>query len=73
MTIKNFIELTKIFTRSPFDTILLKQNEVRFFYYKNMDDKNMDVQRRFMELTKEKKEIFSFEKMKPNLVFFNMD
>ena len=27
MVIKNFIDLTKVFTRSPFDTVLLKQKE----------------------------------------------
>ena len=71
--ISNFIKLTKIFTSSPFDSILLLQN------------KSMEIMGEFNEIQaieegvmalaneKKKKEIFSFKKINPSLVFFNRD
>ena len=70
--IKNFISLTKVFTRSPFDTILLKQTKsIEMFGY----DENQAKQEEINDLADDnkKQEIFSFEQIKPSLVFFNRD
>ena len=71
--IKNFIDLTKVFTRSPFDTILLKQTKSIEMFGKY--DENQAKEDEIMDLAdKDKKqEIFSFEQIKPSLVFFNRD
>ena len=71
--IKNFIALTKVFTRSPFDTILLKQTK-SIEMFKNYDD-NQAKEEEINDLAddKNKQEIFSFEQIKPSLVFFNRD
>ena len=71
--IKNFIELTKVFTQSPFDTVLLKQIESMNLFGKY--DENKAIEEGVMALAddKEKKRIFSFEQIKPSLVFFNED
>ena len=65
--IKNFIILTKVFTRSPYDTVLLKQIETLKLFGKYDENKAIE------NLSKEKQEIFSFELIKPSLVFFNRD
>ena len=69
--IKNFIELTKIFTCSPFDSVLLKQKKSRELFGKY--DENQDREDGINSLIEDKKEIFSFEKISPSLVFFNKD
>ena len=69
--IKNFIDLTKVFTRSPFDTVLLKQKESMDLFGKY--DDNEAVADGVKALANEKQEIFSFEQIKPSLVFFNQD
>ena len=71
--IRNFIALTKVFTRSPFDTILLKQTKSMEMFGKY--DENQAKEEEIMDLAdKDKKEeIFSFEQIKPSLVFFNRD
>ena len=61
--IYNFIELTKVFTKSPFDSILLNKD----------DNLTREEEIWTMANEKNKKEIFSFEKIKPSLVFFNID
>ena len=71
MVIKNFVDLTKVFTRSPFDTILLKQKESMDLFGKY--DENQALEDGVMSLINEKQEIFSFEQIKPSLVFFNQD
>ena len=73
LVIRNFIELTKVFTRSPFDTILLKQTKSVEMFGKY--DENQAKEEEIMDLAdKDKKEeIFSFEQIKPSLVFFNRD
>ena len=65
--IKNFIILTKVFTRSPYDTVLLKQIETLKLFGKYDEKKIIE------NLEKEKQEIFSFKLIKPSLVFFNKD
>ena len=69
--IENFIDLTKVFTRSPFDTVLLKQKESMDLFGKY--DDNEAVAEGVKALANEKQEIFSFEQIKPSLVFFNQD
>ena len=71
--INNFIELTKVFTRSPYDSILLIQEESRVMFGKI--NENQAKEEELMKLADEsnKQEIFSFEKIKPSLVFFNKD
>ena len=71
--IKNFIALTKVFTRSPFDTVLLRQTK-SLELFRNYDD-NEARQEEINDLADDnkKQEIFSFEKIKPSLVFFNRD
>ena len=71
MVIKNFIDLTKVFTRSPFDTVLLKQKESMDLFGKY--DEDQAKEEGVMALANEKQEIFSFEQIKPSLVFFNQD
>ena len=69
--IKNFIDLTKVFTRSPFDTVLLKQKKSMELFGKY--DENQAIEEGVKALANEKQEIFSFEQIKPSLVFFNQD
>ena len=71
--IYNFIELTKVFTRSPYDSLLLRQNQSRLIFGKI--NENQAKEDELMKLADEsnKQEIFSFEKVKPSLVFFNRD
>ena len=71
MVIKNFIDLTKVFTRSPFDTVLLKQKESMDLFGKY--DENQAKEDGIMVFEIDKQEIFSFEQIKPSLVFFNRD
>ena len=69
--IKNFIDLTKVFTRSPFETILLRQNKsIEMF---NKYDEIQAREDEIKDLADNKQEIFSFEKINPSLVFFNLD
>ena len=69
--VKNFISLTKVFTRSPFDTVLLRQMKSMEIF--NKYDDEQAIQDGIMALANDKQEIFSFEKIKPSLVFFNRD
>ena len=69
--VKNIIELTKVFTRSPFDTILVRQDESRKLFGKYDDEQAKEDE--IMALANEKQDIFSFEDIKPSLVFFNQD
>ena len=69
--VKNFIELTKVFTRSPYDTILLRQIESMKFLEKYNENKVKEDA--ILSLAKDKQEIFSFKLIKPSLVFFNKD
>ena len=61
-TITNLISLTKIFTCSLFNEILFNENNK----YKDIDDI-------YEKLEKSQKDPFSFEKIKPSLIFFNLD
>ena len=71
--IYNFIELTKVFTRSPYDSVLLRQNESRIIFGKI--NENLAKEEELLKLADEsiKQEIFSFKSIKPSLVFFNRD
>ena len=71
--ISNFIELTKVFTRSPFDGVLLSQNQSMEIFGKYNEEKAIEEGINQLADEKQKKEIFSFEKIKPSLVFFNRD
>ena len=71
--IKNFIALTKVFTRSPFDTILLRQTKSLEMFGKYDDAQAKDNEIMDLADNNKKQEIFSFEQIKPSLVFFNRD
>ena len=62
ITIKNFIELTKIFTCSLYQSILFNENNNYNDFEEIIDN-----------LEKNKKDPFNFEDIKPSLVFFNLD
>ena len=69
--IKNFIALTKVFTRSPYDSVLLRQIESLKYFGKY--EENKVIENALNALAKDKQEIFSFELIRPSLVFFNKD
>ena len=71
--IKNFIELTKVFTQSPFDTVLLKQIKSMKMFGKYDENKAINEGIEALADEDNKKKIFSFEQIKPSLVFFNQD
>ena len=71
--ISNFISLTKVFTRSPFDGVLLSQNKSMEIFGNYNEDQAIEEGVMKLADENEKKEIFSFKKIKPSLVFFNMD
>ena len=70
--IKNFIALTKVFTRSPYDQLLIKRQTESIDIY-NRYDQNLAIEKAISALENEKQEIFSFDDIKPSLVFFNKD
>ena len=69
--IRNFISLTKVFTRSPFDSVLLNQIKSMKIFGRYDEDKAKEDA--IFALANGKKEVFSFKKIKPSLVFFNRD
>ena len=69
--IRNFIELTKVFSRSPFDTILVRQDESRKLFGKY--DDSQAKKDGILALANEVQDVFSFNDIKPSLVFFNQD
>ena len=72
--IENFIQLTKVFTRSPYDQLLIKKQNSSFDLFDKYEyDKNKEIEQAINDLEKEKQEIFSFDLIKPSLVFFNRD
>ena len=71
--IKNCIELTKVFTQSPFDTVLLRQIKSMKIFGKYDEDKAVQEGIEALADEKAKKNVFSFEQIKPSLVFFNQD
>ena len=71
--ISNFIELTKVFTRSPFDGVLLSQYKSMKLFGKYNEERAIEEGIKQLADKEKKREIFSFEKIKPSLVFFNMD
>ena len=70
--IKNFIALTKVFTRSPYDQLLIKRQKENIDIY-NKYDQNAAMEKAITALENEKHEVFSFDDIKPSLVFFNRD
>ena len=70
--IKNFISLTKVFTRSPYDQLLIKRQKENIDIY-NKFDQNAAIEEAITALENEKHEVFSFDDIKPSLVFFNRD
>ena len=72
--IENFIGLTKVFTRSPYDQLLIRNQNISVdIFGKYTYDKNKEIEQAIYDLENEKKEIFSFDLIKPSLVFFNRD
>ena len=71
LAIKNFIALTKVFTRSPYDSVLLRQ--IKSLKNFGKYDENKLIENALRSLENDKQEIFSFELIKPSLVFFNKD
>ena len=71
--IKNFIELTKVFTKSPFDTVLLRQTKSMEIFGNYDDEKMKEEEINILADEKGKTQVFSFELIKPSLVFFNLD
>jgi hypothetical protein len=69
--IKNFIALTKVFARSPYDEILKRKNVSGKLFGKSQEKKIKEEA--LISLSREMKEIFSFKLIKPSLVFFNRD
>ena len=69
--IRNFISLTKVFTRSPFDSVLLNQIKSMKIFGRYDEDKAKEDA--IFALANGKKEVFSFKEIKPSLVFFNRD
>ena len=73
LIIKNIIDLTKVFTRSPFDNILLKQKKSMELFGKYDDNQALEDGIKDLANEDDKQEIFSFKKIKPSLLFFNKD
>ena len=73
LVISNFIKLTQVFTRSPYDGVLLSQNKSMEIFGNYNGEKAIEEGILKLADEKEKKEIFSFDKIKPSLVFFNRD
>ena len=71
--IKNFIELTKVFTKSPFDNVLLRQVQAMEIFGNYDDAKMKEEEINVLADPKGKSQVFSFELIKPSLVFFNKD
>ena len=69
--IKNFIALTKVFARSPYDSILIRKNASAKLFDKSQEKKIKEDA--LISLSSEMKEVFSFKLIKPSLVFFNRD
>ncbi len=70
--VKNFIDLTKVFTRSPYDQVLIKKQTESVKLYDKYEQ-TLAVEKAITALENEKQEIFSFNDIKPSLVFFNKD
>ena len=68
--IKYFIILTEAFARSPYDSILKKNETVKIY---DQTQKRKIKEEALISLSNEIKEVFSFELIKPSLVFFNRD
>ena len=58
--IKNFIALTKVFTRSPYDQLLIKRQKDNIDIY-NKYDHNAAIEKAITALENEKHEVFSFD------------
>jgi len=71
--IKNTIELSKVFTQSPFDNILTSQKKAMKIFGKYDEGKAVQEGIEALADEKGKKIVFSFEQIKPSLVFFNQD
>ena len=69
--ISNLISLTKVFTRSPYDSVLMIQNTHVSMFGKINENHAKKEEIEIMADETNKQEIFSFEKIKPSLVFFN--
>ena len=69
--LQNFISLTKVFTQSPFDSVLSKQVEALKDYGKYNENEMKKIVISSLEANKD--EIFSFQQIDPSLVFFNKD
>ena len=71
--ITNFILLTQVFTKSPFDTVLLRQKKSMEIFGNYDDEKMKEDEINILADEKDKTQVFSFDLIKPSLVFFNKD
>ena len=71
--ISNFIKLTEVFTRSPFDSVLTMQEKSLEIMGQNSDTKAFEEGLKALSDEKLKREVFSFQKIDPSLVFFSKD
>ena len=71
--ISNFISLTQVFTKSPFDTVLLRQKQSMEIFGNYDDAKMKEDEINILADERDKTQVFSFDLIKPSLVFFNKD
>ena len=71
--ISNFISLTQVFTKSPFDTVLVRQKRAMEIFGNYDDAKMKEDEINVLADEKGKEQVFSFDLIKPSLVFFNKD
>ena len=71
--ITNFILLTQVFTKSPFDTVLLRQKKSMEIFGNYDEAKMKEDEINILADEKDKTQVFSFDLIKPSLVFFNRD
>ena len=70
--IRNFIELSEVFTSSPYDSILNDQ-KIALINLGKYDEKEIKKNAIFSLAKNKKKEVFTFQQLKASLVFFNRD
>ena len=68
--LKNFIELTKYFTKGAFNEILESQEDVHNLTY-GVYKENEDINNAMKRLANNKHDIISYDKINPSLLFFH--
>ena len=69
--IQNFIDLSKVFSRSPYDSIISEQKDALKQFEEYVENEIM--KNAIDSLENKKTEVFSFQQINPSLVFFNKD